>query len=74
MLQLHIISKTKNSYIYIYTSSRLEKRFKEEREDLKMAKAFRELIGVQPSTVSTDDSVLVIIDAQNEYVFSTSSS
>jgi len=34
-----------------------------------MAKAFRELIGVQPSTASTKDSILVIIDAQNEYVY-----
>lgn len=32
------------------------------------AKAFRELIGVAPSTASTKDSVLIIIDAQNEYV------
>ncbi|KAL3422662.1 isochorismatase family protein [Phlyctema vagabunda] len=32
-----------------------------------MAKAFRELVGVPPSTASTSDSVLVIIDAQNEY-------
>jgi len=32
-----------------------------------MAKAFRELIGVQPSTASTKDSILIIIDAQNEY-------
>ncbi|KKY30204.1 putative isochorismatase family [Diaporthe ampelina] len=32
-----------------------------------MAKSFRELIGVPPSTASTKDSVLVIIDAQNEY-------
>ncbi|KAF8852349.1 isochorismatase hydrolase-like protein [Acephala macrosclerotiorum] len=31
------------------------------------AKAFRELIGVAQSTASTKDSVLVIIDAQNEY-------
>ncbi|KAK6607198.1 isochorismatase family protein [Botrytis cinerea] len=31
------------------------------------AKAFRELIGVQPSTASVQDSVLIIIDAQNEY-------
>lgn len=31
-----------------------------------MAKAFRELIGVQPSTASVNDSVLIIIDAQNE--------
>lgn len=31
------------------------------------AKAFRELIGVAPSTASTKDSVLIIIDAQNEY-------
>ena len=37
-----------------------------------MAKAFRELIGVGPSTASTKDSVLVIIDAQNEYVVSSS--
>ena len=29
--------------------------------------SFRSLIGVQPSTASTADSVLVIIDAQNEY-------
>ncbi|ESZ99413.1 putative isochorismatase family hydrolase [Sclerotinia borealis F-4128] len=29
--------------------------------------SFRELIGVQPSTVSVQDSVLIIIDAQNEY-------
>lgn len=34
-----------------------------------MAKSFRELIGVQPSTASTSDSVLIIIDAQNECVF-----
>ncbi|KAK6582891.1 hypothetical protein PZA11_005299 [Diplocarpon coronariae] len=32
-----------------------------------MAKAFRELIGVGPSTASTKESVLIIIDAQNEY-------
>ncbi|KAI9779280.1 MAG: hypothetical protein M1835_004749 [Candelina submexicana] len=32
-----------------------------------MAKGFRELVGAKPSTASTDDSVLVIIDAQNEY-------
>ena len=31
------------------------------------AKSFRELIGVSPSTVSVNDSTLVIIDAQNEY-------
>ncbi|KIL86483.1 hypothetical protein FAVG1_10313 [Fusarium avenaceum] len=31
------------------------------------AKSFRELIGVQPSSASTFDSVLIIIDAQNEY-------
>lgn len=31
-----------------------------------MAKSFRELVGVSPSTASTQDSVLVIIDAQNE--------
>ena len=30
--------------------------------------SFREIIGMQPSTASTSDSVLVIIDAQNEYV------
>ncbi|KAF5003863.1 hypothetical protein FDECE_9611 [Fusarium decemcellulare] len=29
--------------------------------------SFRSLIGVPPSTASTNDSVLVIIDAQNEY-------
>lgn len=29
--------------------------------------SFRSIIGVQPSTASTSDSVLVIIDAQNEY-------
>ncbi|KAK9368017.1 Isochorismatase-like protein [Lipomyces kononenkoae] len=32
-----------------------------------MAKGFRELIGISPSTATTQDSVLVIIDAQNEY-------
>lgn len=31
------------------------------------APSFRSLIGIQPSTASTSDSVLVIIDAQNEY-------
>lgn len=31
------------------------------------AQAFREIIGVQPSTASPKDSTLVIIDAQNEY-------
>lgn len=31
------------------------------------ATSFRELIGVQPSTASPTDSVLIIIDAQNEY-------
>ncbi|KAI0431909.1 Isochorismatase-like protein [Xylaria sp. FL1042] len=31
------------------------------------AKSFRQTIGVPPSTASTSDSVLVIIDAQNEY-------
>ncbi|MCJ1321125.1 hypothetical protein MMC15_006469 [Xylographa vitiligo] len=30
-------------------------------------KSFRELIGVSPSTASTSDSALVIIDAQEEY-------
>ncbi|KAL6922404.1 hypothetical protein ACHAPO_010825 [Fusarium lateritium] len=29
--------------------------------------AFRTLLGIEPSTASTSDSVLVIIDAQNEY-------
>jgi hypothetical protein len=33
-----------------------------------MGIGFRELIGIPPSTASTKDSVLVIIDAQNEYV------
>jgi len=32
-----------------------------------MAKSFRELSGAPPSTASTKDSVLVVIDAQNEY-------
>ncbi|KAF4627284.1 hypothetical protein G7Y89_g10871 [Cudoniella acicularis] len=32
-----------------------------------MTKSFRELIGIPPSTASTSDSVLIIIDAQNEY-------
>jgi len=31
-----------------------------------MAKGLLELMGVSPSTASTNDSVLVIIDAQNE--------
>lgn len=31
------------------------------------AKSFRQLLGVQPSTASTKDSVLLIIDAQGEY-------
>ncbi|SPJ75723.1 probable amidases related to nicotinamidase [Fusarium torulosum] len=31
------------------------------------AKSFRELVGVQPSSASLSDSVLIIIDAQNEY-------
>ncbi|CAG7555654.1 unnamed protein product [Fusarium equiseti] len=31
------------------------------------ATSFRELIGVQPSSASLTDSVLIIIDAQNEY-------
>jgi hypothetical protein len=37
--------------------------------NLNMASAtsFRELIGVQPSSASLSDSVLIIIDAQNEY-------
>lgn len=29
--------------------------------------SFRQLVGAQPSTASPKDSVLVIIDAQNEY-------
>lgn len=33
-----------------------------------MAKSFRQIIGVSPSTASTKDSVLIIIDAQNEYI------
>ncbi|RDL41674.1 uncharacterized protein BP5553_01653 [Venustampulla echinocandica] len=33
-----------------------------------MTKAFREIIGIAPSTASTSDSVLLIIDAQNEYI------
>ncbi|KAF2008944.1 Isochorismatase hydrolase [Aaosphaeria arxii CBS 175.79] len=32
-----------------------------------MASSFRQLLGVPPSTASTTDSALVIIDAQNEY-------
>ncbi|KAK3321721.1 Isochorismatase-like protein [Apodospora peruviana] len=32
-----------------------------------MTASFRSLIGVQPSSASTQDSVLIIIDAQNEY-------
>ncbi|KAI3319828.1 Isochorismatase-like protein [Xylariaceae sp. AK1471] len=32
-----------------------------------VAKSFRQTIGVPPSTASTSDSTLVIIDAQNEY-------
>lgn len=32
-----------------------------------MAVSFRSLIGIQPSPASTEDSVLIIIDAQNEY-------
>lgn len=31
------------------------------------AKSFRQTVGVPPSTASTGDSTLVIIDAQNEY-------
>ncbi|KAF4446836.1 putative amidases related to nicotinamidase [Fusarium austroafricanum] len=31
------------------------------------ATSFRELVGVPPSTASPSDSVLIIIDAQNEY-------
>lgn len=31
------------------------------------ATSFRELIGIQPSSASPSDSVLIIIDAQNEY-------
>lgn len=32
-----------------------------------VAKSFRQTVGVPPSTASTSDSTLVIIDAQNEY-------
>jgi nicotinamidase-related amidase len=32
-----------------------------------MASSFRQLLGVPPSTASPSDSVLIIIDAQNEY-------
>jgi nicotinamidase-related amidase len=32
-----------------------------------MAKSFRQLLGVPPSTASTSDSALLLIDAQNEY-------
>jgi nicotinamidase-related amidase len=32
-----------------------------------MALSFRQLAGVPPSTASTTDSVLIIIDAQGEY-------
>jgi hypothetical protein len=31
-----------------------------------MAKSMREILGVSPSTATTSDSVLLIIDAQNE--------
>ncbi|KAL2834638.1 isochorismatase family hydrolase [Aspergillus pseudoustus] len=31
------------------------------------AKSFRQIIGVSPSTATTTDSTLIIIDAQNEY-------
>ncbi|KAF2714948.1 Isochorismatase hydrolase [Pleomassaria siparia CBS 279.74] len=31
------------------------------------AKSFRQLLGIPPSTASPSDSVLIIIDAQNEY-------
>lgn len=31
------------------------------------ATSFRSIVGVQPSTASTSDSALIIIDAQNEY-------
>ncbi|KGO67488.1 hypothetical protein PITC_009390 [Penicillium italicum] len=30
-------------------------------------KSFRQLVGIPPSTASTSDSTLIIIDAQNEY-------
>jgi nicotinamidase-related amidase len=33
-----------------------------------MAKSFRDLVGIPASTASTKDSVLIIIDAQNEYL------
>merc|ERR1712000_694967 len=32
-----------------------------------MASSFRSILGASPSKASTDDSVLLIIDAQNEY-------
>ena len=32
-----------------------------------MAQSFRQIVGASPSTASTSDSTLVIIDAQNEY-------
>ncbi|EUC45644.1 hypothetical protein COCMIDRAFT_95020 [Bipolaris oryzae ATCC 44560] len=32
-----------------------------------MAPSFREIVGIPPSTASTSDSALLIIDAQNEY-------
>ncbi|KAJ6479337.1 Isochorismatase-like protein [Mycena vitilis] len=31
-------------------------------------KSFREHLGIPPSTASTEDSILIIIDAQNEYL------
>lgn len=39
-----------------------------ERETNAMAKSFRSIVGLEPAKVDIKDSVLVIIDAQNEYV------
>ena len=35
------------------------------------AKSFRQLLSIPPSTASTSDSALIIIDAQNEYASGT---
>ncbi len=34
-----------------------------------MTVSFRSILGAKPSTPSTSDSVLIVIDAQNEYNF-----
>ena len=34
---------------------------------MELTSSFRQIIGIPPSTASPSDSVLVIIDAQNEY-------